>query len=132
MVSGNGYINNISRNIGRVGGGSTVGGARTPAGSQEAFGAIFRDKLLEREGVRFSKHAELRLASRDIRFTEAQMAGINEAVRKAEAKGVRDTLVLTEDAALVVNVKSRTVITAMDRAELKDNVFTNIDGAIIT
>ena len=56
---------------------------------------------------------------------------VNEAIDKADANGIDDTLVLTKDAALIVNVKNRTVITAMDRAQMTGNVFTNIDGAVI-
>jgi flagellar operon protein len=56
---------------------------------------------------------------------------MKEAVTKAESKGVRDTLVLMDDLAFVVNVRNRTVITAVQSNELKENVFTNIDGAVI-
>jgi flagellar operon protein len=56
---------------------------------------------------------------------------VNDALDKAAAKGVEDTLVLTPEAALIVSVKNRTVITAMDRSNLNGNVFTNIDGAVI-
>jgi flagellar operon protein len=56
---------------------------------------------------------------------------MNDAITKADAKGVQDTLVLTDKAALIVSVPNRTVITAMDRAQLDGNVFTNIDGAVI-
>ena len=58
------------------------------------------------------------------------MAKLNDAIDKADAKGVQDTLVLTKDAALIVNVKNRTVVTAMDKNNLNGNVFTNIDGAV--
>jgi flagellar operon protein len=59
------------------------------------------------------------------------MMKVSDAVDKADAKGVEDTLVLTKDAALIVSVKNRTIITAMDRNQLTGNVFTNIDGAVI-
>jgi flagellar operon protein len=59
------------------------------------------------------------------------MAKVNDAIDTADAKGVEDTLVLTRDAALIVSVKNRTVVTAMDRNSLNGNVFTNIDGAVI-
>ena len=60
-----------------------------------------------------------------------QMRKLNEAIDKAAAKGLDDTLILTKDAAFIVSVKNRTVVTAMDRASLDGNVFTNIDGAVI-
>ena len=59
------------------------------------------------------------------------MLKVNEALDRAAAKGVEDTLVLTSNAALIVNVPNRTVITAMDRSQMSGNVFTNIDGAVI-
>lgn len=60
-----------------------------------------------------------------------QMRKLNEAVDRAAAKGLDDTLILTKDAAFIVNVANRTVVTAMDRNSLDGNVFTNIDGAVI-
>jgi flagellar operon protein len=56
---------------------------------------------------------------------------MKEAVAKAESKGVKDTLVLMDDLAFVVNIRNKTVITAVNSNELKENVFTNIDGAVI-
>jgi flagellar operon protein len=78
--------------------------------------------------VFFSKHAALRLDARDIRLSDEQMTRLHSAIGKAQEKGIRDSLVLMDDVALVVNVRSRTVITAMNQAE---NVFSNIDGAVI-
>lgn len=84
-----------------------------------------------REPLKFSAHASQRLTERKIQLDPATLRKVNDAVDKAAAKGVEDTLVLTGDAALIVSVKNRTVITAMDRASLEGNVFTNIDGAVI-
>jgi flagellar operon protein len=84
-----------------------------------------------RNPLKFSAHATQRLAERKIALDPATMAKVNAAVDKADSKGVEDTLVLTKDAALIVNVKNRTVVTAMDRGSLDGNVFTNIDGAVI-
>ena len=81
--------------------------------------------------LKFSAHASQRLKERKIELDPATLGRINDAIDKADAKGIDDTLVLTKDAALIVNVKNRTVITAMDRAQMLGNVFTNIDGAVI-
>jgi flagellar operon protein len=81
--------------------------------------------------LKFSAHASQRLRERKIALDPLTMAKVNDALDKAEAKGVEDTLVLTKDAALIINVKNRTVITAMDRTAMAGNVFTNIDGAVI-
>ena len=84
-----------------------------------------------REPLKFSQHAQQRLSERKIQFSSEMMTRLGDAVDKASAKGVEDTLVLTPDAALIVNTKNRTVITAMDRGSLNGNVFTQIDGAVI-
>jgi len=38
---------------------------------------------------------------------------------------------LMDQAALIVSAKNSTVITAMDRIEAKDQLFSNIDGTIV-
>jgi flagellar operon protein len=81
--------------------------------------------------LKFSAHATQRLNDRKITLDPKTMAKVSEAVDKAEAKGLEDTLVLTGDAAFIVSVKNRTVITALDKNNLSGNVFTNIDGAVI-
>ena len=81
--------------------------------------------------VTFSKHASERLYSRGITLSAEQLHRLADAVDKANAKGSRETLVLTDEAALVVSVKSRTVITAFDRDNLRDGVVTAIDSAVI-
>lgn len=93
--------------------------------------ANFRDILGTKMAppVQFSKHAALRLNDRNINLTGEQMNRVADGVGKADEKGIRDSLVLVDDVALVVNVKSRTIITAL--AQPQDNVFSNIDGAVI-
>jgi len=91
-------------------------------------------QILERElsDVKFSQHAIQRLQSRNIMIDQAGMAKLNEAVDKAAQKGAKESLVLmNNDLALVVSVKNKTVITAMDGVSMKNNLFTNIDSAII-
>lgn len=84
-----------------------------------------------RSPLKFSGHAAQRLKDRKITLDQGTLAKVNDAIDKADAKGIEDTLVLTPDAALIVSVKNRTVITALDRNSLAGNVFTNIDGAVI-
>lgn len=95
------------------------------------FDSILKQKQSENEEIKFSKHAELRLQSRNISLTQAQKDKMREAVARAESKGVRDSLVLMDNLAFVVNIRNKTVITAANSNELKENVFTNIDGAVI-
>ena len=80
--------------------------------------------------VHFSKHANMRLSSRQINLTGEQLSRVEQGLSQASEKGIRDSLVLVDDVALVVNVKSKTVITAID-AMNQGNVFSNIDGAVI-
>ena len=82
-------------------------------------------------GLKFSNHAIERMMSRGIRFTPQDMDRLNEAVARAQAKGSKDSLILMNDSALIVSVKNKTVVTVMDKAALKENVFTNIDSTIV-
>jgi len=94
-------------------------------------GGLTKDLGAIKQPLKFSAHASQRLAERKITLDSATMTKVSDAIDRAEAKGIEDTLVLTNDAALIVNVKNRTVITAMDKQSLNGNVFTNIDGAVI-
>lgn len=83
------------------------------------------------EAVRFSKHAANRLSDRNIELTDEQLERLNDGTKKAGAKGIKDSLVLVDQLAFIVNTKSNTVITAMDQTEANENIYTNIDGAVI-
>ncbi|MCI8265076.1 MAG: flagellar protein [Lachnospiraceae bacterium] len=83
------------------------------------------------EAVRFSKHAANRLSDRKIELTNEQLERLNDGTKKAGQKGIRDSLVLVDQLAFIVNTKSNTVITAMDQTEADENIYTNIDGAVI-
>jgi flagellar operon protein len=81
--------------------------------------------------VRFSAHAQTRLQSRQIALEAGHLDRLQGAVQRAASKGARDALVLMDDLAMVVSVVNRTVVTVVDRDNLKQNVFTNIDSAVI-
>jgi flagellar operon protein len=83
------------------------------------------------EPVRFSAHAIQRLQSRNITLSNDDVAKINEMTDKAAAKGAKNSLFIMRDVAMVVSIKNRTVITAVDSSSMKENVFTNIDSAAI-
>ena len=89
------------------------------------------DDQSESTGVKFSKHAAKRLDDRDITISEDQKERLNFGVQRADEKGIKDTLVMVDSLAFIVNVPSQTVITAMDGDESDEGVFTNIDGAVI-
>ena len=95
-----------------------------------SFQQILEEKQAQTGGLRFSKHANERLASRNIQLSEEQRERLSGGVDKASQKGIRDSLVMVDNMAFIVNVTNRTVITAVGEGD--DKVFTNIDGAIIT
>jgi flagellar operon protein len=81
--------------------------------------------------LKFSAHATQRLESRNIKLTPTDVARMNAMADKAAAKGAKQSLFLVNDVAMVVSIKNRTVITAVDQDSMKENVFTNIDSAAI-
>ncbi len=81
--------------------------------------------------VKFSKHAANRLADRNIELSKEQVERLNLGMARAGAKGINESLVIVDSLAFIVNVPNQTVITAMDQADSDENVFTNIDGAVI-
>jgi flagellar operon protein len=102
-------------------------GAR-PAAGGEAFRA-----LLDRSqaNVAFSGHAARRMEQRGVQLDESHMQRLQSAVDQAEAKGSKDSLILMDDLALVVSIKNRTVVTAVDQANQKEHIFTNVDSVVI-
>lgn len=81
--------------------------------------------------LKFSNHAIERMQTRGISYTPERLGQLEDAVKKAAAKGSKDTLVLMDDSALIVSVKNNTVVTVMDKNALKENVFTNIDSTVV-
>lgn len=81
--------------------------------------------------LKFSKHAANRLADRKIELTDRQLERLNEGTAKASEKGIKESLVLMDELAFIVNIPNNTVITAMSQMETDENVYTNIDGAVI-
>ena len=96
-----------------------------------SFEEIFKQKLQSASELKFSKHASQRLDERNIVLSEDQSQRLEEGVLKASEKGITDSLVLVDDLAFIVNVPNQTVVTAMDQTNSEENIFTNIDGAVI-
>ncbi|AIQ53327.1 MULTISPECIES: TIGR02530 family flagellar biosynthesis protein [Paenibacillus] len=96
------------------------------AGSEASF-----ESVLQKNMLKFSNHAAKRLEQRGIELGSRQLDQISNAVEKAAAKGSKESLILMKDMALIVSVPNRTVVTAMDGNSMKDNVFTQIDSAVI-
>ena len=106
--------------------------SRADNSSQASFEEILRKKQNQRSSeLKFSKHASMRLEERNISLTEEQNARLEDGVAKAGEKGIKESLVMMDSLAFIVNVPNKTVVTAMDQVETQNNIFTNIDGAVI-
>ena len=123
IIPGISGIGNVNSNVGA--------NQSTGQSSGVSFEDLLQKQIYDTKEVKFSKHAQSRLETRNINLTEEQTNKLNESVNKANTKGVKDSLVLVDDIAFVVNVKEKAVVTVMNKDEMKENVFSNIDGAVI-
>jgi flagellar operon protein len=100
---------------------------------QLSFEEILRRKqeVTESSELKFSKHAAMRLSDRNINLSNEQNARLESGVLRASEKGIQESLVLVDSLAFIVNVPNKTVVTAIDSVDSTDNIFTNIDGAVI-
>ena len=96
---------------------------------QITFEEVLRQKQFEAKPLKFSKHAAMRLESRNINLSSEQSERLSEGVQKAGEKGIRESLLMVDDMAFIVNIKNNTVVTAL--GDSSEAVFTNIDGAVI-
>jgi len=94
------------------------------------FAKVLDGKLPSQE-IKFSQHAQDRLKARNITLSASDLSNLEGAVNSVALKGGKESLVMMKDAALVVSIKNRTVVTALDRGQMQGNVFTNIDSAVI-
>ena len=97
-----------------------------------SFEDVLKDQLGRSPTVRFSAHAQQRITSRNIDFGGDEAVRLEQAVEKAANKGSRESLILMDDLALIVSIKNKVVITAVDANSRKENVFTNIDSVVLT
>ncbi len=114
---------------------STVQPTARPAAQPQPQTSVvsFNDFLTQAQSaqkVRFSNHAQKRLDSRNISLSDEGLNRLANAVSKVEKRGGRESLVLMDDMAFVVNVKDRLVVTAMDAQSRGDGVFTQIDSVV--
>ncbi|WP_251388189.1 TIGR02530 family flagellar biosynthesis protein [Mediterraneibacter agrestimuris] len=99
--------------------------------ADDRFSVMLQEELNRAEGLRFSKHAAQRVQERGIEVSDSLMSDLNQAVEKAKAKGARDVVIIGKDGAFIVNVPHNLVVTTMNGTEMKDNIFTNIDSAVL-
>jgi len=95
------------------------------------FGQVLEKIYKKNQSISFSKHAIERMDKRNMELTSEELNKLEMAFDKAEDKGVRDALIIMGDKAFIASIKNKTIITTLNKEQLKDNVFTNIDGAVI-
>lgn len=95
------------------------------------FAGALKQELEKSSSVKFSKHAMERIESRGLDMSPDMVKSLNQAVSKAREKGCRDIAVIGENNAFIVSVANNTVITTMNALEMRENIFTNIDSAVL-
>jgi flagellar operon protein len=99
--------------------------------TSKGFDTILKEQLNQNRGLQFSKHATQRVEQRGIEISESFLDNLNIVVEKARSKGVKDVAVIADKGVFIVNVPNNVVVTTVDKNEMKDNIFTNIDSAVI-
>lgn len=102
----------------------------SPQARPSAAGVSF-GQALDQAQVRFSNHAQKRLETRGISLNDDGLTRLAEAVDRAALRGGKESLVLMDDLAFIVNVKNRLVVTAMDQQARGEGVFTQIDSVVL-
>lgn len=96
-----------------------------------SFGQVYQETVDKNKEVKFSQHAVNRMNMRGIEFNEDDMQKLSSAIDKMEEKGGKESLLMMDGTAYVVDVESRTIITAVNDMSARDGVFTNIDSAMV-
>jgi flagellar operon protein len=104
--------------------------SKTQKEAKTIFNEILQKQLV-RKKLKLSGHCIKRLQQNDIKLTESQIDKLVNAVDKADRKGAKESLIVMDNLAFVVSIKNGTVITAVDSQRMKENIFTNIDSAVI-
>ncbi len=129
------YLNRMTRPIVT---GNTVAAPQTTQSTQNnqsaqsaaSFLSVLQGQLEQNSSVAFSKHAVSRVHERQIDVSQQNLQRLDEGVRMAQEKGLREALILIDQNAYIVNAASGKVIT-VDAEATKGSVFTNIDGTVI-
>lgn len=109
-----------------------AGQPRSLSPKQLAFGQVLSQQLQESSNtLRFSKHATERAVQRGMEMTPEITGRLEQAVETARGKGAREVAVIGPEGVFIVNIKNSVVVTSISNQELKDNVITNIDSAVI-
>lgn len=105
---------------------------KTISSQQLSFKAVLDEQLKnESKQLQLSKHAKDRIAERGIDVNQNLMSSLNDAADVARSKGAKDIVMIGKDAAFIVNIPNGVIVTAVSSDELKNNIFTNIDSAVL-
>jgi flagellar operon protein len=96
-----------------------------------SFNEVLKSQIGETDGLRFSRHAAERADQRGIEMSDSFLGQLQSAVEKARLKGAKDVVIISDKGAFIVNVPNNTVVTTMSENEMKENIFTNIDSAVL-
>lgn len=95
------------------------------------FEQLLQETIQQKQEVQFSKHAKERIDQRGIEVTTTLMNDLNNAVEKAKQKGAKDVVIIGPKEVFIVNIPNNIVVTTLSGAEMKNNIFTKIDSAVI-
>ncbi|MFP4661040.1 MAG: TIGR02530 family flagellar biosynthesis protein [Halanaerobiales bacterium] len=123
------FVNNSIRPV-RPGNNDSKNTRQVANNKGPSFGDILKKKIDQNSPIKFSKHAQNRLVSRNINLSNQDLDQLANGVQKAADKGSKDSLVMVNNVAYVVSVENKTVVTAVDDGSMNDKVFTNIDSAV--
>lgn len=117
---------------GQMGQGTAAARGKKAESGQGDFGAMLKQQLNGKaQGVNFSKHALERAEERGIELTPNLMERLSSSVEKAQEKGATNILAFDDSRAFIINIPYGRVITTMSQEEMRENIFTNIDGAVL-
>lgn len=122
--------------VNRFGIGAVQPGAQQPvkpAGTPQGpgFQELLESQLHRQEDLKFSAHAMERIRHRGLPLSPQDLNRLKSGVNQISEKGGQESVVLMDNTAYVVSVKNRTVITAIGGEQMRNNVFTKIDSAVI-
>lgn len=125
------------RQVQNTGGAAAGRRPEKAAAKPGGFGAMLEERVREKDapqvqsGINFSKHAMARACERGIELTPALLEQLQTSVDKAQEKGATNILAFNSGQAFIINVPYGRVITTMTQEEMRENCFTNIDGAVL-
>lgn len=96
-----------------------------------SFNDVLHSRIGDNDKLQFSRHAAERVSQRGIEMSDSFISDLQAAVEKARSKGAKDVVIISQRGAFIVNVPNNTVVTTMSENEMKENIFTNIDSAVL-